>query len=53
MRETKTSFTMVVERQKGRKRPPGVGGWIIIKMDLRTIRWEVMDWIDLAQDRDQ
>jgi hypothetical protein len=23
------------------------------KMDLREIGWEVMDWIDLAQDRDQ
>jgi hypothetical protein len=24
-----------------------------IKMDLRGIRWGGMDWIDLAQDRDQ
>jgi hypothetical protein len=24
-----------------------------IKMDLREIRWGYMDWIDLAQDRDQ
>jgi hypothetical protein len=24
-----------------------------IKMDLRVIGWGVMDWIDLAQDRDQ
>jgi hypothetical protein len=24
-----------------------------IKMDLREIGWEGMDWIDLAQDRDQ
>jgi hypothetical protein len=24
-----------------------------IKMDLREIGWCVMDWIDLAQDRDQ
>jgi hypothetical protein len=24
-----------------------------IKMDLREIEWGVMDWIDLAQDRDQ
>jgi hypothetical protein len=24
-----------------------------IKMDLREIRWDGMDWIDLAQDRDQ
>jgi hypothetical protein len=24
-----------------------------IKMDLREIRWDIMDWIELAQDRDQ
>jgi hypothetical protein len=24
-----------------------------IKMDLRVIEWGGMDWIDLAQDRDQ
>jgi hypothetical protein len=24
-----------------------------IKMDLREIEWNGMDWIDLAQDRDQ
>jgi hypothetical protein len=24
-----------------------------IKMDLREIGWDVMDWIGLAQDRDQ
>jgi hypothetical protein len=23
-----------------------------IKMDLREIGWDVMDWIDLAKDRD-
>jgi hypothetical protein len=24
-----------------------------IKMDLREIGWDAMDWIDVAQDRDQ
>jgi hypothetical protein len=24
-----------------------------VKMDLREIGWDDMDWIDLAQDRDQ
>jgi hypothetical protein len=24
-----------------------------IRMDLREVRWEGMDWIHLAQDRDQ
>jgi hypothetical protein len=29
-------------------------GWVDnIKMDLREIEWDGMDWIDLAQDRDQ
>jgi hypothetical protein len=28
--------------------------WVAnIKMDLREIGWDVMDWIELAQDRDQ
>jgi hypothetical protein len=28
--------------------------WVnCIKMDLREIGWDGMDWIDLAQDRDQ
>jgi hypothetical protein len=24
-----------------------------IRIDLRQVGWDVMDWIDLAQDRDQ
>jgi hypothetical protein len=28
-----------------------VGGWTI--MDLREIGWDGIDWIDLAQNRDQ
>jgi hypothetical protein len=27
--------------------------WDNIKMDLREIEWDGMDWVDLAQDRDQ
>jgi hypothetical protein len=28
--------------------------WVVtIKMDLREIGWDSMDWIDLAQNRDQ
>jgi hypothetical protein len=28
--------------------------WVVnIKIDLREIGWDVMDWIDLPQDRDQ
>jgi hypothetical protein len=25
----------------------------VIKTDIRDIEWDVIDWIDLAQDRDQ
>jgi hypothetical protein len=38
------------------KRPPGRPRcrWVDnIKIDLREIGWDAMDWIDLAQDRDQ
>jgi hypothetical protein len=38
------------------KRPQGRSRrkWVdIIKMDIREIRWGVMDWIHLSQDSDQ
>jgi hypothetical protein len=38
------------------KRPLGghIRRWVVnIKMDLEEIGWGCMDWIDLAQDRDQ
>jgi hypothetical protein len=27
--------------------------WKYIRLDLKKIRWEVVDWIHVAQDRDQ
>jgi hypothetical protein len=38
------------KRPIGRPRRRWVGN---IKMDLREIGWDCMDWIDVAQDRDQ
>jgi hypothetical protein len=38
------------KRALGRPRRRWVGN---IKMDLREIGWDGMDWIDLAQNRDQ
>jgi hypothetical protein len=38
------------------KRPLGIlrRGWVDkIKRDLREIKWDGMDWIDVAQDRHQ
>jgi hypothetical protein len=39
------------ERQKERdhREEQGISGWTILK----SIGWDVMDWIDLAQDRVQ
>jgi hypothetical protein len=39
-----------VKRSLGRRRHRWVGN---IKMDLREIEWGGLDWIDLAQDREQ
>jgi hypothetical protein len=30
-----------------------IGGWTALKWILREIVWDDMDWIHLAQDRDQ
>jgi hypothetical protein len=38
------------KRQLGRPRRRWVDN---IKMDLREVGWDGMDWIDLAQDRDR
>jgi hypothetical protein len=46
---------ILVEKPEG-KRPVGSPRreWVDkIKMDLRQIAWDGVDWIDLAQDRDK
>jgi hypothetical protein len=48
-------YRILVGNPEG-KRPletPGRRWIIIIKMDLREIGWDGMEWIDLAQDRDR
>jgi transcription termination factor 2 len=55
MEKNRNAYSILVGKQEG-KRPLGRPrcGWVDnIKMDLREIGWDVMDWIDLAQDRDQ
>jgi hypothetical protein len=45
---------ILVENQEGKRplrRPKR--RWYNIKMDIREILWGGMDWIRLAQDRDQ
>jgi hypothetical protein len=51
----RSAYRILVEKPEG-KRPLGRPRrrWEDnLKMDLREIEWDGMDWIDLAQDRDQ
>jgi hypothetical protein len=55
MGKKKNAYRILVEVPEG-KRPIGrPRRWWVdnIKMDLREIGWDGMDWIHLAQNRDQ
>jgi hypothetical protein len=55
MRENKNSYSILVGKPEG-NRPLGRPGrrWENnIKLDLREIGWDDMDWIDLAQNTDK
>jgi hypothetical protein len=55
MGETRNAYRILVGTPEG-KRPLGTPRrrWVDnIKMDVRETGWDGMDWIDLAQDRDQ
>jgi hypothetical protein len=55
MREKRNAYNRLVGMPEGKRplgspRHPSVDN---IKIDLREIEWDDMDWIDLTQDRDQ
>jgi hypothetical protein len=53
--EKRNAYRILVGKPEG-KRPLGrkTRRWVDnIKMTLREIGWDAMDWLDLAQDRDQ
>jgi hypothetical protein len=53
--ETRNAYRILVGKPEG-KRPLGrpTRRWLDnIKMDLREIGWGSIDWIDLAQDKNQ
>jgi hypothetical protein len=53
--EKRNAYRILMEKPE-EKRPLGRPRlmWVEnIKMDLRGIEWDGMDWIDLAQDREQ
>jgi hypothetical protein len=55
MGANRNAYRMLVGKPEG-KRPLGrpKRRWVNnIRMDLREIGWDVMDWIELAQDREQ
>jgi hypothetical protein len=55
MGERRDAYGILVGKQEG-KRPLGRSRRRCvdnIKMDLREIGWDGIDWIDLVQDRDQ
>jgi hypothetical protein len=55
MGEKMSSYTILVGKPEGRRplRRPKHRLEVNVKMDFREIGWGGMDWIHLAQDRDQ
>jgi hypothetical protein len=55
MRAKRNAYRILVGKPEGKRplRRPRCRWVDNIKIDLREIVWDGMDWIDLAQDRDQ
>jgi hypothetical protein len=55
MGETRNAYRIFVRKPEGKMSLKRLRfKWVYnIRIDLREIVWDGMDWIDLAQDRDQ
>jgi hypothetical protein len=55
MMEYKNAYRILVGKPEGNRQLGRRRHWWFdsIKIYLREIRWDVMDWFDLVQDRDQ
>jgi hypothetical protein len=55
MEEKRNAYRILVGKREGKRRlEKPKRRWVDnIEIDLREIGWDGMDWIDLAQDRDQ
>jgi hypothetical protein len=53
MREIRNAYKILVGKPEWKRRPGvlGIEGWSIV-MVIKEIRWEDVDWMYLAQDRD-
>jgi hypothetical protein len=55
MRETRNAYRILMGKPEGKRLLGRLRRrWVDnIKMDLREIGWDGMDWIELAEDRDK
>jgi hypothetical protein len=55
MGETRNAYRILVGKPESKRPLGGPRRWWLdnIKMDLGEIGWDGVDWIELAQDRDQ
>jgi hypothetical protein len=55
MGEKRNAYSIFVGKSEGKRQLGRLRSRCVynIKMDLREIRWDAVDWIDVAQDRDQ
>jgi hypothetical protein len=55
MEEKRNAYRIMVGKPEGRRSPGRPARrWVDnIKIGFREMEWDYMDWIDLAQDRDQ